>query len=170
VGARRAARYRFDMTAPAAPGALSVEPLGDSIHDQIACMLIDAGAFPWPSAWFVPSARRPGGPLWVVRPSAGATAVGFLASCERPRHLYIQGLAVDPTARRRGAGAALLRHAAGYARGRGLGELVLHVMPHNRAALGLYGREGFVVHRLVPAFYANGDAALEMRRRLGVAR
>ena len=155
------------MTAPAAPGALLVEPLGDSIHDQVACMLLDARVFPWSSAWFVAPWRRPGRPLWVVRPGVGASAVGFLASCERPHHLYIQGLAVNPGMRRRGAARALLRHAALYAAAQGMGELVLHVMPGNRAAAGLYAREGFAVSRRVPRFYSDGAEALEMRLRLG---
>ncbi|HEU4412043.1 MAG TPA: N-acetyltransferase [Polyangiaceae bacterium] len=155
------------MTAPAAPGALLVEPLGDSIHDQIACMLLDARVFPWSSAWFVAPPRRLGRPLWVVRPGAGAPAVGFLAACERQHHLYVQGLAVDPGMRRRGAGAALLRHAARYAWAQAMNELVLHVMPSNRAAVGLYAREGFVACRRVPRFYSDGTEALEMRLRLG---
>ncbi len=154
------------MNAPAAPGALLVEPLGDSIYDQVACMLLDARVFPWSSAWFVDPARRPGRPVWVVRPGAGAPALGFLAACERAGYLYVQGLAVDPGARRCGAGAALLRHAAEHARARGLSELVLHVMPGNRAAVGLYEREGLVACRRVTRFYSGGADALEMRLRV----
>jgi ribosomal-protein-alanine N-acetyltransferase len=158
------------MTAPAAPGALLVEPLGDALADQVACMLIDARVFPWSSAWFGSPARRPGRPVWVVRPGAGGPVVGFLAASERPRALYVQGLAVDPAERRRGAGDALLRHAAMYASARAAAELALHVMPDNRAARRLYERAGFVAVRRVPGFYADGNEALEMRLRLGTAR
>ncbi|HEU4535983.1 MAG TPA: GNAT family N-acetyltransferase [Polyangiaceae bacterium] len=158
------------MPAPAAPGALLVEPLGNSIRDQTACMVLDALVFPWSSAWFIAQPRRPGRPLWVVRAGAGAPAMGFLAACERPHYLYIQGLAVDPEARRRGAGRALLRHAILHARARKAEEIVLHVMPHNRAARALYEREGFVVGRRVPGFYAGTADALEMRLRLAPAR
>ncbi|MCU0685818.1 MAG: GNAT family N-acetyltransferase [Polyangiaceae bacterium] len=158
------------MSAPAIPGALLVEPLGDSIHDQTACMVLDALIFPWSSAWFIAPTRRPGRPLWVVRAGAGAPAIGFLAACDRPHHVYVQGLAVDPASRRRGAGRALVRHAALHARGRGAAAIVLHVMPHNHAARDLYEREGFVVTRRVPGFYAGAADALEMRLPLAPTR
>ena len=57
----------------------------------------------------------------------------------------IQGLAVAPTARRRGVGAALLAAAEQEARRRGARKLSLRVLASNAGARRLYDASGFAV-------------------------
>ena len=82
--------------------------------------------------------------------------------------LEITGLAVDPSARRRGLGAALLAHAEEEADARDLRELVLHVAVDNANAIGVYDRAGFNIVRLLRNHYRHiGTHAYEMVKRVG---
>ena len=60
------------------------------------------------------------------------------------RHVATLGMAVLPGWRGRGVGTALLAEAFRWAREVGVEKLSLSVFPHNRAALALYRRFGFV--------------------------
>lgn len=53
------------------------------------------------------------------------------------------GMLVAPGGRRRGVGTALLLACIEWARAAGATEVVLHVFPHNHAALALYRKHGF---------------------------
>lgn len=57
----------------------------------------------------------------------------------------IQGLAVDPGARRRGVGQALIEAACGRARRQGAVRITLRVLGHNEPARELYAAAGFAV-------------------------
>ena len=61
-------------------------------------------------------------------------------------HLHLSVLTVDPAARRRGHGTALLAAAARWGRERGARWGVLQVAVHNTAALALYARTGWTEH------------------------
>jgi ribosomal protein S18 acetylase RimI-like enzyme len=61
-------------------------------------------------------------------------------------HLHLSVLTVDPVARRRGHGAALVAAAARWGRERGTRWGVLQVAVHNTAALALYARAGWTEH------------------------
>ncbi|HEX5378086.1 MAG TPA: GNAT family N-acetyltransferase [Phenylobacterium sp.] len=82
-------------------------------------------------------------------------------------------LAVDPAARRRGVGAALVRAAADMARSLGAQEMFLEVATDNAAALALYEAAGFARAGLRRGYYDRGaDAAADavvMRRDLNSA-
>jgi putative acetyltransferase len=54
------------------------------------------------------------------------------------------GMMVAAGCRGRGVGTALLAAAIEWSRARGLHKLALSVFPHNRAAIGLYNKFGFV--------------------------
>jgi ribosomal-protein-alanine N-acetyltransferase len=75
-------------------------------------------------------------------------------------------LAVSPQARRRGIARALLAAALADAHARGIVTVFLEVAETNSAAIGLYRSAGFEVAGLRPSYYADGAAALLMRRRL----
>ena len=62
----------------------------------------------------------------------------------------ISGLAVDPSARRRGVGAALVAAAVEQARRVGARRVTLRVLGHNTAARRLYQAAGFTVEGTVP--------------------
>lgn len=60
------------------------------------------------------------------------------------RHVATLGIAVAADHRGRGIGAALLSEAFRWAKGVGVEKIMLSVYPHNRAAIALYRRSGFV--------------------------
>ena len=59
-------------------------------------------------------------------------------------HVADLGLMVAADHRRQGIGRALLERAVKWARANGVAKLELHVFPHNRPAIALYERFGFV--------------------------
>jgi len=63
---------------------------------------------------------------------------------ENAHVMQVQGLAVHPSARRRGVGAMLLTEAVQRLRQRGTRKLSLRVLSTNTAAIALYERLGFV--------------------------
>ncbi|MBK8071079.1 MAG: GNAT family N-acetyltransferase [Ramlibacter sp.] len=63
----------------------------------------------------------------------------------------LHDLAVRPTHRGRGVGAALLAGVEREARSRGACKLTLEVLSGNRVAIGLYERTGFAGYQLDPA-------------------
>ena len=79
-------------------------------------------------------------------PPAGLAAMVGLLSPEL-------GMLVRSGLRRRGVGAALLLACIDWARGRGAREVVLHVFPHNEAAVALYRKLGFEERGLLRAAY-----------------
>lgn len=62
---------------------------------------------------------------------------------ENAHVLQVQGLAVDPSVRRRGVAGALLTAAERHARERGARKLSLRVLSSNQAATRLYEKLGF---------------------------
>jgi ribosomal protein S18 acetylase RimI-like enzyme len=70
------------------------------------------------------------------------------------------GMLVRADRRRQGVGAALVEGCVAWAEGRGARRIVLHVFPHNEAAIALYHDQGFVVRGKVPRAYArkSGEA------------
>jgi ribosomal protein S18 acetylase RimI-like enzyme len=61
----------------------------------------------------------------------------------KPR-VYVHHLSVAPSARRRGVGAALMRHVLQWAEAQGLQEITLGVWAANRDALRFFKAQGFV--------------------------
>lgn len=78
--------------------------------------------------------------------TVGYTALGSPTPLECNRHvLHVQGLAVDPAARRQGVARRLIEAAAEEATRRGARKLGLRVLGGNTAARALYASAGFVV-------------------------
>jgi ribosomal protein S18 acetylase RimI-like enzyme len=97
------------------------------------------------------------GTLLLAEEAAGAPPVGLAALVGRDRPEL--GMLVDASYRRRGVGQALLDACVAWAREAGAPEIVLHVFPHNAAAIGLYRKRGFEDRGLIPGAYErrNGD-------------
>jgi ribosomal protein S18 acetylase RimI-like enzyme len=79
---------------------------------------------------------------------AGDRVVGHLyvqrESHPVTRHVATLGIAVDAAARGRGVGSALMAEALRWARSVGVDKVALSVYPHNRGAIALYRKFGFV--------------------------
>jgi ribosomal protein S18 acetylase RimI-like enzyme len=69
------------------------------------------------------------------------------------RHPAELGMVVAKDLRGQGIGAALLQACIQWARDQGAPALILHVFPHNDAAIRLYQRHGFVEQRRLHAYY-----------------
>lgn len=78
----------------------------------------------------------------------------------------LYALAVDPAARGRGLGEALLRRAMDEAANRGAARVSLEVRADNAAAIALYRRLGFGGETRLPDYYEAGIDGLRMRRDL----
>jgi ribosomal protein S18 acetylase RimI-like enzyme len=146
--------------------ALAVMPLlRTDIVGLAQCMVIDADVFPYPS---IPTGLVAGIRVWIARGEVSTRVLGFAAASARALSLYVHGLAVSPSDRRRGAGRALVRACVAGASAEGLCRVVLHVGTANEAAVGLYESEGFEVRRQLRDFYRQGvyaeRAAYEMVR------
>lgn len=74
----------------------------------------------------------------------GTNPIGFAIVGETAGVAYLQRLAVDPDHAGGGIGSSLVRSACQWARRRGAHTMLLNTQPENRAAAGLYLREGFV--------------------------
>jgi GNAT superfamily N-acetyltransferase len=81
------------------------------------------------------------------------------------------GMAVRADRRRRGVGDALVLACLAWARGRGAARVVLHVFPHNSAAVALYRKHGFELRGVAPGGFLRRSGerweALRMVRELG---
>lgn len=125
----------------------------------------------WSTLGFVGPCPAPGQPFFdarhvpadfLVAEAEGRTA-GYirvapatpLASNAHVRQ--IQGLSVDPWARGRGVGAALLDAGCAEAARQGARRITLRVLGHNATARRLYERAGFVVEGVLPGeFFLDG--------------
>jgi GNAT superfamily N-acetyltransferase len=85
--------------------------------------------------------RMKEGPVWVAL--LGGSVVGTVAAVERGEELYVRGMAVLPAARGRGIGELLLHQAEDYASLKGHERLVLSTTPFLHRAIRLYECCGF---------------------------
>lgn len=123
-----------------------------------------------PSAWsradVLAAPRAPGALCLCAQTPAGEVA-GYLFATLVADDLHINTLAVRPTCRRQGVGAALVK--ALLARGRAAGGTLctLEVRGSNRGAVALYRRLGFAAAGRRPRFYRHpAEDALLLQRRL----
>lgn len=86
-----------------------------------------------------------GGTTLLAMPDGGEQAVGIavITPADDTATGCLVGVWVDPSARGRGVGDALLSTASGHARTSGLRRLVLDVGDRNDRAIALYDRHGF---------------------------
>jgi RimJ/RimL family protein N-acetyltransferase len=109
------------------------------------------------------------GALLLAEDAAGGppVALAALVGKEEPE----LGMLVAAGRRGEGLGEAILEACLALARARGARRVILHVFPHNRAALALYRKHGFVELGLVRGGYPrrNGERwdAVRMAKDLG---
>lgn len=117
-------------------------------------------------------ARAPGVITLVARrgsATASRRPVGFITVRHAADEAEVLTMAVHPRHRRSGIGAMLLNGALKRLEAERIDNVFLEVDPHNRAALALYRRRGFVPVGERPDYYANGgtpgerQSALTMR-------
>ena len=119
---------------------------------------------PWSAEEFEALLKGPG--AFAVLGEAEAPK-GFILCRAVAGEAEILTVAVDPAARRRGWGAALVEMAAGIAREAGALEMFLEVAADNLAAIKLYEVTGFNRVGLRKGYYPHADGAKDavvMRR------
>lgn len=128
---------------PVPPG---VVPVGDTDWDRL--VEIDDAAFSpqWRMGHLGLIEARdatPRGQTWVVGDDTGVQGFAIVGLALTTG--YLQRLAVDPGAARRGLGRSLVRATLAWVAGQGGTRVVLNTQPDNVAAAALYRSEGFEV-------------------------
>ncbi|KQZ28586.1 ribosomal protein S18-alanine N-acetyltransferase [Caulobacter sp. Root1472] len=122
---------------------------------------------PWTAETFETLLKGPG--VFAVLGEAGDSqeAKGFILCRAIAGEAEILTVAVEPAARRRGWGAALVEMAAGVAKEAAAFEMFLEVAADNVAAIRLYETAGFARVGLRKGYYPHADGAKDavvMRR------
>lgn len=129
-------------------------------------------AVPWTRKMFeVELGQNPFGHVYVARPAGGANQagglLGYVCFWVVFEEFRLMTLAVEPSARRRGLGRTLLRHAMDLGRTHGATRGLLEVRASNAAALALYAQEGFRQTAARTRYYVNPvEDAVLMEREL----
>ena len=119
----------------------------------------------WPSAvwtaFLSPIAGEPGPLRTAFVCESGGAIVGFAAATllldGQENRCEMESIAVDPAARNRGLGAALLQAVLAWAARSGARQLALEVRASNTPALRLYARMGLRVSGRRPRYYADPE-------------
>lgn len=148
---------------------MNLRPVGSEAAFDLADIHEKAFDRPWTALEFDALLKSPG--VFAVMGEAGEPAVakGFILCRSIAGEAEILTIAVDPAARRRGWGAALVEIAAGIAAETGSEALFLEVAADNQAAIALYQTTGFAKVGLRKGYYPHPDGArdaLVMRRAL----
>ncbi len=148
---------------------MNLRPVGPEAAFDLADLHDRAFDRPWTALEFDDLLKSPG--AFAVLGEAGepAEAKGFVLCRSIAGEAEILTIAVDPAARRRGWGAALVEVAAGVAAETGAEALFLEVAVDNAAAIALYQATGFAKVGTRKGYYPHPDGAkdaLVMRRAL----
>ena len=148
---------------------MNLRPVGAEASFDLADLHDKAFDRPWTALEFEDLLKSPG--VFAVLGEAGepAEAKGFILCRSIAGEAEILTIAVDPAARRRGWGAALVEIAAGIAAETGAEALFLEVAIDNLAAVALYQATGFAKVGVRKGYYPHPDGAkdaLVMRRAL----
>lgn len=148
---------------------MNLRPVGVEASFDLADLHDKAFDRPWTALEFEDLLKSPG--VFAVLGEAGepAEAKGFILCRSIAGEAEILTIAVDPAARRRGWGAALVEVAAGVAAETGAEALFLEVAVDNTAAIALYQSTRFAKVGLRKGYYPHPDGAKDavvMRRAL----
>jgi [ribosomal protein S18]-alanine N-acetyltransferase len=137
-------------------------PAAHSAAEIAAISAIDGACFPSPTVDVRAELERPWARIWVARPAAGQSPIGFLLVWFAADEMHVLSLATHPDHRRAGIGRALLSHGLREARARDTRLVLLEVRRSNETAIRLYRAFGFSVMGVRARYYANGEDAIEM--------
>ncbi|MBK7974269.1 MAG: ribosomal protein S18-alanine N-acetyltransferase [Deltaproteobacteria bacterium] len=134
--------------------------VGEMVLDDLDEVLaVDARALKssWSRAHFLVELESPLGAAYVARSPRhrDGALLGFAVVRVVADECEVLTVAVDPKARRRGVGRALLERALGDAQRRGATRAHLEVRAGNRAAIALYALLGFGERGLRARYYVN---------------
>lgn len=129
---------------------LSVRPMGAA--DTAACAAIAAAdAEPWTESQLLSELESPAARLFIADEGEGVLGFAVFQLAAGEASLY--ALNVDPAARRKGVGAALLAGALAALKAEGADQCFLEVRAANAPAIALYRRLGFAAAGVRRGFY-----------------
>ena len=141
-------------------GGLLIERATAQDLDRILRIEQESFSVPWTRKMFeVELNQNPFGHVYVARPAEGheqeGDFIGYVCFWVVFEEFRLMTLAVEPSARRRGFGRTLLRHAMALGRAQGATRALLEVRASNAAALRLYAQEGFQQGAVRMRYYTN---------------
>lgn len=148
---------------------MNLRPVGAEASFDLADLHDKAFDRPWTALEFEDLLKSPGAFAILGEAGEPAEAKGFVLCRSIAGEAEILTIAVDPAARRRGWGAALVEVAAGVAAETGAEALFLEVAVDNTAAIALYQATRFAKVGLRKGYYPHPDGAKDavvMRRAL----
>ena len=139
---------------------LSVRPMAAA--DTAACAAIAAAdAEPWTESQLLSELQSPAARLFTAEGEGGV--LGFTVFQLAAGEASLYALNVDPAARRKGVGAALLAGALAALKAEGADQCFLEVRAANAPAIALYRRLGFAAAGMRRGFYRDpSDDAVVM--------
>ena len=154
---QRLTLLHLDLVAPRPAVQIGDVALRKAAGDEFGRLaLLDAAAFPagWnldPGAIGDAAAATPRSRIRVVDAADGGRPIGYAVNGRAGRAAFLQRLAVDPAAQRRGIGAALVADGISWARRWRCRSMAVNTQDDNVTARLLYQRAGFVArpHGLV---------------------
>ncbi len=147
-----------------------VTPIGAGAAPPLARLHALAFDTPWNEAQLVQSLQAPF--AFALQARSATALLGFILAHAAAGEAEVLTLAVDPAARRLGAGRALVEAAAGAALAAGAQMLWLEVAEDNAAARALYESAGFQAAGRRRGYYRRPGGAVDalmLRRRLNSA-
>jgi ribosomal-protein-alanine N-acetyltransferase len=148
---------------------MNLRPVGPEAAFDLADIHDKAFDRPWTALEFDELLKSPGAFAILGEAGEPPEAKGFILCRSIAGEAEILTIAVDPAARRRGWGAALVEIAAGIAAETESEAMFLEVAADNLAAIALYQATGFAKVGLRKGYYPHPDGAkdaLVMRRAL----
>lgn len=124
-------------------------------------------AHPWTQGMFLRELQLDFSRVDLARLGAAGPLAGYVVWWRIADEAHILNIAVDPTRRRLGIGAALARRVLDDARAREASVVTLDVRAGNEAAQGLYASLGFDPVGVRRKYYDNGEDAIIMSLALG---
>ena len=119
--------------------------------DRVSALEASVFFFFFSREGFAASLSGPDGMFLIVEEEE--TVIGYCGMIVSVEEGEITNVAVDPAARRKGAGDMLIREAIRRAQAKGIGRIVLEVRVSNHAAIHLYEKNGFVTVGTRKGFY-----------------
>jgi ribosomal-protein-alanine N-acetyltransferase len=150
-------------------GAASEWEFSDmTVEDLPAVLVIERASFPnpWTGPLFLQELHVAFSRIILARRPGGAVA-GYLCRWLVADEVHVLNVAVDPSLRGRGLGAALLREALREARDEAAIAVTLEVRRSNAPARRLYESFGFEEVGVRSNYYGRGEDALILRVALG---
>lgn len=138
----------------------------DDIKDLLSIEReVYAGELPWTRSAFLSELSSKNPHLYILAEKDGQT-LGFIGCRVIEDDGHITNVAVAAKGQGKGLGTYLLQEAFRFAENQGCSRMSLEVRLSNKHAQSVYRKTGFISSKITPAYYDDGEDALEMLKQL----